>query len=298
MTPLPQPLAGIPWYDVPDYNSPALDELARKLSLHELQIEDCRHPPQRAKLEDHEGYIFAVLKRLRRDPEPGHDLKFADVDVFLCKDTLITVHSGERDLVERTSKRTQECAQPRVDRTFYYLLDCIVDEYIPLLDTLAEESAEIEAAVLEHPDPPMLRRIFALKRRLIEFRRVAGGMRDVVNALMRIEQGLMGDDLDPYLRDVYDHLVRSVDLAETYRDLLTGALDIYLSAVANRTNQVMKVLTVYGTVALPLIIITGYFGMNLHLPLQESPHGLLYANGLMALSTLAVLYYFRRKGWF
>ncbi len=105
--------------------------------------------------------------------------------------------------------------------------------------------------------------IFSLKRKLVDFRRVAGGMREVVNSLVRREKGLLGDDLDPYFRDIYDHIMRTVDMIETYRDLLSGALDIYLSAVANRTNEVMKVLTIWGTVALPLVIITGFFGMNL-----------------------------------
>jgi magnesium transporter len=123
-------------------------------------------------------------------------------------------------------------------------------------------------------------------------------MRELINALMRREGGILGDDLDPYFRDVYDHLIRTVDLIETYRDLLTGSLDIYLSAVANRTNEVMKVLTIYGTVALPLVIITGFFGMNLPLPFANSPHGLALAVGLMVLSTVAVLVYFKVKRWF
>ena len=148
------------------------------------------------------------------------------------------------------------------------------------------------------PEPPVLRDIFRLKRRLIDFRRNAAGMRDVVNAIIRREGGLVGDDLDPYFRDIYDHLVRAVDLVEAHRDLLTGSLDIYLSAVANRTNEVVKVLTVYGTVALPLIVITGFFGMNLKLPWMDNPHGAWYASGLMALSSALVLWYFRRKGWF
>jgi magnesium transporter len=132
----------------------------------------------------------------------------------------------------------------------------------------------------------------------VEFRRVASGMREVVNSLARREKGLLGDDLDPYFRDVYDHIIRTVDLIETYRDLLSGALDIYLSAVANRTNEVMKVLTIWGTVALPLVIITGFFGMNLHLPWANSPHGTVYACGLMAISTISVLLYFKGKRWF
>jgi magnesium transporter len=152
--------------------------------------------------------------------------------------------------------------------------------------------------VLEHPEPPMLRRIFRMKRKLVEFRRIAAEVREVVNALIRREEGLLGDDLDPYFRDVYDHLLRTVDLIETYRDLLTGSLDIYLSAVANRTNEVMKILTIWGTVALPLVIITGFFGMNLPLPWSHRPHGTLLAIGLMLASTAMVLMYFKRKHWF
>jgi len=140
--------------------------------------------------------------------------------------------------------------------------------------------------------------IFGLKRKLIEFRRVVAGMREVVNAFTRREAGMLGDDLDVYFRDVYDHLVRTLDLIETHRDLLTGSLDIYLSAVANRTNEVMKVLAIYGTVALPLVIITGFFGMNLHLPWADNGRGVWYAAGLMVLSTATVLLYFKRKGWF
>ena len=236
----------LPWFDVPDPNSRELDELAKRFHLHELQIEDCRHRPQRAKTEEYPGYIFSVLKRLLCTQQKGEefDLTFRDIDVFLGRDFIITVHEGDSDLIDRVRKRVEESAQQRVDRVLYLLVDTIVDEYQPVIDALAEETADIEAEVLENPDPAMLRRIFRLKRKLIEFRRTASGMREVVNAMMRREQGLLGDDLDPYFRDIYDHLVRTLDLIETYRDLLTGSLDIYLSAVANRTNEVVKVLTV------------------------------------------------------
>lgn len=289
-----QPIASLPWYHIDDPNSAALDELARRFHLHPLQIEDCRHRPQRAKSEEHEGYLFFVLKHLHED----QSVEFDDLDAFLGRDFLITVANKECSFIDKATKRAEQDKVERLDKIFYYILDEVVDGYMPVLDAVAEETSEIEAEVLEHPDPPMLRRIFILKRKLIEFRRMSSWMREVVNSIIRREGGLMGDDLDPYFRDIYDHLVRTVDLVETYRDLLTGALDIYLSAVANRTNEVMKVLTVYGTVALPLVIITGFFGMNLKLPWIESPHGAWYAVGLMALSTLAILYYFRRKRWF
>lgn len=289
-----RPLPGVEWFDVADPSSPTLDELARRFVYHELQIEDCRHHPQRAKTEEHEHYIFTVLKRIHGDGE----LEFVDVDAFCGRDHLVTVHAGESTLLEKLRQRAaqERCARP--DRIFYLLLDLIVDEYQPVLDEIAEEISNIEDAVLERPSPDMLASIFSLKRKLIEFRRVAGSMREVVNALMRREGGLMGDDLDPYLRDVYDHLVRTAEFIETYRDLLTGALDIYLSAVANRTNEVMKVLTIYGTIALPLVIITGFFGMNLKLPWADNPHATQYTLGLMVISTVLVLAYFRAKRWF
>jgi magnesium transporter len=289
-----QPIAGFPWYDIDDPDSPELDELARKYSLHELDVEDCRKRPQRAKYTEQPHYIFCVLKHLHENER----LAFDDFDLFLGRDFLITVHKGSEEVVPRAVQRLTEENVSRVDRAGYIVIDSIVDEYMPQLDRIAEETAGIEDDVLENPDPEMLRDIFELKRKLIGFRRNAAGMREVVNAIIRRENGIAADDLDPYFRDIYDHLIRTVDLVESYRDLLTSSLDIYLSAVANRTNDVMKVLTMYGTVATPLVIITGFFGMNLPLPLQERAHGTGIAIGLMVLSTIIVMLYFKRKRWF
>ena len=290
-----QPLPGVEWFDIDDPLSPALDELAKRFQLHELQIEDVRHPPQPAKTDEYGNYVFSILKHLQH--QEGEFI-FGDFDAFLGPKFLITVHKGECHLIDKVKKLAQQSQLNRLDKIFYHLVDETVDEYVTALDSIAEDVSDIESKVLEHPDPPVLREIFQLKRRLIGFRRVASGMREVVNTLIRREKGMMGDDLDPYFRDVYDHLIRTVDLIETYRDLLTGSLDIYLSAVANRTNEVMKILTIWGTVALPLVIITGFFGMNLPLPWANRPHGTLLAVGLMALSTVLVLMYFKRKHWF
>jgi magnesium transporter len=287
-------LSHLAWFDVADPASPELDELASRFGLHELQIEDCRHRPQRPKTEEHDHYVFTVLKHIH----DLSDLEFDDIDLFLGPDFLISVRSADAAVIETVRARAGEENVDRLDRLFYMIVDQIVDGYQPVLDKLADEISEIEDVVLDRPDPETLARIFTLKRKLVEFRRVAGGMREVVNSLVRREKGLVGDDLDPYFRDVYDHIIRTVDLIETYRDLLSGALDIYLSAVANRTNEVMKVLTIWGTVALPLVIITGFFGMNLRLPWANSPYGTDYAVALMAISTISVLVYFKRKGWF
>ena len=287
-------LSYLKWFDVADPASPELDELAQEFGLHELQIEDCRHRPQRPKTEEHDRYIFTVLKHIHDAAE----LEFDDIDLFLGRDFLISVRNADAVVIESVRGRAREEETDRLDRLFYMIVDQIVDGYQPVLDKLADEISEIEDVVLEQPDPETLARIFALKRKLIEFRRVAGGMREVVNALIRREKGILGDDLDPYFRDVYDHIIRTVDMIETYRDLLSGALDIYLSAVANRTNEVMKVLTIWGTVALPLVIITGFFGMNLKVPWLNNPYGTDYAVALMAVSTISILIYFKIKRWF
>lgn len=285
--------ATLPWFEIEDPNSPQLDELAKRFGLHPLQIEDCRHRPQRAKYEEHLSYLFMVVKKIDNDDA----LVFEDVDVFIGADFLVTVTQGHLATMDRVHRRIVEDGTNRLDRALYFLIDSIVDEYSPVIDLIAEETSDLEDTVLVDPGPEKLQTIFRLKRRLIEFRRMSSGMREVVNAIMRKERGFCGDDLDPYFRDVYDHLVRTVDLIETYRDLLAGSLDIYLSAVANRTNEVMKVLTIWGTIALPLVIITGFFGMNFPLGLENSRHGIWVAVGIMVASTVSVLAYFKRKSW-
>lgn len=293
MTGVTQPLPGVAWYDIADPNSPALNELAKQFGLHELHIDDCRHL-QRAKTEETERYSFTVLKAL----QPGDTPRFHDIDLFLGKDFLISVHSGACPEIAKAAQRAQQQNTQRLDKVFYTLTDQVVDEYLLLLDGLTEKVSGIESEVLQTPEPPVLRKIFRLKRNLIEFRRHAGGMREVVNQLMRREQGLLGDDLDPFFRDIYDHIIRTVDLIETYRDLLSGAMDIYLSAVANRTNEIVKVLTIWGTIALPLVIVTGFFGMNVHLPWQQTRWGSLYVILVMLGMVGLILWYFRKKRWF
>jgi magnesium transporter len=288
-----QPIPNVAWFNISDPASPELDELAKRFGLHELDIENCRNRPQRAKYGEHQNYIFCVLKHLH-DQER---IAFDDFDLFLGRDFVITVQGDQHPILDRIRKRTLEEQVVRLDRIAYIVVDELVDDYLPTLDHIAEQTADIEDEVLENPAPQILSRIFDLKRKLIAFRRNAGGMREVVNAIIRRENGVAADDLDPYFRDVYDHLIRTVDLIESYRDLLTSALDIYLSAIANRTNDIMKVLAIYGTIATPLLIITGFFGMNLPLPLQDRPHATMIAFGLMLVATVLVLLFFRRKKW-
>lgn len=291
-----QPLAGIAWKHLPDAASPELDSLAREHGLHELDIEDCRHARQPAKIVEHGEYSFIVIKTVDFDPEEM-ELSFHDFDLFLKPDLLLTVAEGPCRIVESALRRLNGDPEFRHPRGIAYaLLDQAVDEYQPVLDRVGDIIEGLEDQVLRSPTAGTLQRIFALKRLLIEFRRHTVAMREMVNHVLRAVAGPK-DELHPYFRDVYDHLVRALDFAETYRDLLTGSLDIYLTAAANRTNEIVKVLTIYGTIALPLIVVTSFYGMNVHLPWQESRYGWWIPMGITTALTVLTLLWFRKKGW-
>ncbi len=285
------------WHDLRDPNDPELDVLAERYHLHPLHIEDCRHSDQRAKVEEGAGYIFVVLKQVH--VEKGEPL-FSDLDLFLGPDYLITVQEVECPAVRAHLDQLHASAgHTRPDQLFYKIADGVADAYVPLVDWFNETIDRIEDTVIEKPAPSTLESIFETKRSLIELRRHLGNMRDVASHLQRLETDLIQRDMWPFLRDVYDHLARNMDMVEMQRDLLAGAMDVYLSAVANRTNQVMKVLTVLGTVALPAIVISGIYGMNTKgLPWLNSPYGTEIALGLMALATAGLLIMLKKFDWF
>jgi magnesium transporter len=285
------------WHDLRDANDRELDVLAERYHLHPLHIEDCRHGHQRAKVEEGADYIFAVLKPVH--VTAAGEVQVSELNLFLGSDYLITVEeNGECPTLRTYMDQFRSREQSRADFLFYKILDATADAYEPALDWFHEAIDDIEDNVIEKPTPEMLQRIFVTKRGLIEFRRAVSNMRDVAGHLERLETTLIQRDLAPFLRDVYDHLVRDMDMVEMQRDLLTGAMDIYLSSVANRTNQVMKVLTVLGTIALPSLVISGFFGMNLKgLPWFESPYGTWIAAGLMVASTVALLALLKKLDW-
>ena len=285
------------WHAIRDPNDPELDRLAERYHLHPLHIEDCRHRNQSAKIEENGGYIFAVLKPVRV-LEDG-SLEASDLDVFLGRDFVITVEETECPSVRSTLDALQAAAIPRGDQLFYRIADAVVDAYLPVLDHYDDRIDALESEVLENPTPDALARLFDTRRSLSLLRRILVNTRDVAAHLQRSEAELIGRDMWPFLRDVYDHVARNLDMVEMMRDLLNGALDVYLSSVANRTNQVMKVLTVMGTVALPAIVISGIFGMNLKgLPWIDSAYGTLIVGGLMAASTAVLLILLRWFRWF
>jgi magnesium transporter len=336
--------SGVRWFHLSDPSSPALDQLAAHFGIHPLQVEDCRHRRQTARVEEHDKYTFIVIKVLAHAPgekRPGRSaaassrgaqplresaadssgpaspdppvpsdfgaghLKFEDFDVFLGPDYVLTVSGGESVLVSAVATRVRsEVALHNPERITHALVDSAVDHYLPALDHLGDFINRLEDRVIRNPVPPTLREIFRLKRVLLDFRRVATSMREVASGLIRGydmphsgARGVVDRDLRFYYRDVYEHVVRVIDFIETYRDLLTGSMDIYLSAVANRTNEVMKILTLWGTIAMPLLVLTSFYGMNIRLPLEKEPYALVPIGLIMVASTIIVFIYIRRKHW-
>jgi magnesium transporter len=282
------------WHDIRDPQDPLLDQLAATYNLHQLHIEDCRNRNQAAKIELQNGYLFMVVKPVEMDS--AYCIKITDLDVFLGPDWLITVEEEQCPSANRALEYARHAeGRDRGDQIFYRLLDSVVDSYQPIIDRVSDRIGEIEDRALSDPGPDMLQEIFDLKRVLICLRRVIANTRDVAGHLLRSEFPMVRPDLMPFLRDVYDHLIRNLDLIEVHRDLLNGATELYLSSVANRTNQVMKVLTVFGTIATPAIVITGVYGMNLqHLPFANSPHSWGIVLGMIGGSSALMLILLRK----
>ena len=286
------------WHNIVDPHSPELDQLAERYGLHPLHIEDCRHHRQSAKIEE-DGYIFTVLKSVTLGGEDGFDA--GDLDIFLGRDFIITVleeeHPELRDMIDQSRRGLAPDSRP--DQVYYRIIDRVSDSYLPILDHFAETIDSLEDQALESPTPETLATVFRTKRALIMLRRVFVNTRDVAGHLQRTESPLIARDMWPFLRDFYDHVARNLDTIEILRDVLNGTLDVYLSSVANRTNQVMKVLTVLGTIALPALVISGIYGMNLKgLPGENSPLGALVVVFAMAASTALLLYFLKRRNWF
>ena len=286
------------WHEIRDPQDAELDRLAERYRLHPLHVEDCRHRNQSAKVEESRGYLFVVLKTVHLTEDGS--LQVGDLDIFLGRDFLITVEEALCPPVRKMLEQVRGAAAgQRADQLFYRITDGVVDSYLPVLDHFSEVIDGLEDQVLDRPVPDTLARIFETKRSLIELRRVLVNTRDVAGHMQRTESDLIHREMWPFLRDVYDHVSRNLDLVEMQRDLLTGSLDIYLSSVANRTNQVMKVLTVLGTIALPALVISGIYGMNLKgLPWADSAYGTAIVSGMMLATTVALLGILRLMRWF
>lgn len=292
-------IPGLLWLDLGDPMSRDLDDLAARYGFHELAIEDCRHHVQLAKLDYYAGYSFIIINSTHYSVNPC-EVNVREIDAFLGPDYIVTVHDGSSAAVEEIHKRIDSNAKhvTRPDQVLHALIDIVVDRYLPTLDHMGDTIDEVEDQVLISPTPTHLQTIFELKRGLLQFRRAVSSQRELLNLLIRDDSNLIHHDMRIYFRDVYDHVVRAMDLVETYRDLLTGGLDIYLTQMANRTNDIVKALTILATIMLPLTLVTGYFGMNFeNIPMLKTPNGIWFATGGMLFVTISMLAFFKLRKW-
>ncbi len=294
----------MPWYALSSPNDPKLEELADRFQLHPLHLEDARSDDERVKVEQTPQYTFAVFKpvRLKKSGETA-EVTFSTIDIFAGRADgetfFITISDPDCSTSQEALTRARrEAADAKPARLLYLILDTIVDLYFPAIDAFDDQIDVLEDRVVANPDPDVLQGVFTIKRQLVDLRRVLVGTRDATLHLQRDPDSIIDAEHQPFVRDIYDHLVRLLDSVETQRDLVNNSLDIYLSSVANRTNEVMKVLTILGTVVLPVLAISSIYGMNLKgLPFEDSPHGALYVSLMALVSTAALLVFLRSRRW-
>jgi len=290
---------GLLWLDLTEPMSRALDDLAAQYGFHELAVEDSRHHEQLAKVDYYENYSFLIINATHYTEEPC-EVRLREIDAFIGSDYIITVHDGPSLAVVELEKRISTNAKhfERPDQVLHAIIDIVVDRYLPTLDHIGDTIDAVQDDLLLNPDVKLLSTIFALKRGLLQFRRAVASQRELLNLLIRDDTPFVHEDMRIYFRDVYDHTVRAMDLVETYRDLLTGGLDIYLTQMANRTNDIVKGLTILATIMLPLTLVTGYYGMNFeNFPLIKNPNGLWYVTGALVIITLGMLAFFKLRKW-
>ncbi len=273
--------------------------LARDFNFHPLAIEDCIAETLLPKVDDFGDYIFLVLHGSRATS--GQTFSTMEVNFFLGDNYLVTYHDEPSRSIGRSKERCLKMG-PAItqgaDFLLHDILDGLVDNYFPILNQYDEAIDQIEADVFANPTQSTLNKIFTLKRDIMHLRRVTGPQRDILNRLSRDPFKVISAKAAIYYRDVYDHLVRIADLSDAYRDLISGAMEAYLSMASNRTNEIMKVLTVFTAILMPLTLITGIYGMNFeHMPELNSRYGYYSILGFMFLIATGLFSYFKRKKW-
>ena len=278
-----------------------VEALGEHLDLHPLVMEDIVHTGQRPKMEDYENTLFIVLKMLRYD-EVQDQIDEEQFSLILGTNWVISFQEKEGDVFDPLRDRIRN-SKGRIrkmgaDYLAYTLVDAIVDNYFILLEKLGDRVEALEEDLVVHPGPKALQEIHALKRELLFMRKSVWPLREVISGLQRGESALFEEHTLIYLRDVYDHTIQVIDTVETFRDMISGMLDIYLSSVSNRMNEVMKVLTIIATIFIPLTFVAGLYGMNfLHMPELKWRFGYFAVLGLMAAIAGTMVLYFRRKKW-
>jgi magnesium transporter len=287
------------WVDVADPTSHDFDELAKEFGFHPLSIEDCRNEHQRPKIEEYQGYYFIVL--YEAELILGKHLELRELNIFLGKNYLVTVHSQPIQAIgmaERLWREWTDLAERGTGLLAYLLIDAIVDNYMPLLDTLSDRMDDLEDQIFVDFKPEALEEIFRIKKDLLFMRRSVTPLRDVFNTLLRREQPIFSRDTYVYFQDVFDHLIRVADTVDALRDMLGATMDAYLSVSGNRMNIVMKRLTSISTILMSVTLISSIYGMNFkYMPELDTRFGYVGALLSMVIVGVSIYWYFRKIKW-
>ena len=288
------------WADVSDPTSKDFEELAEEFGFHHLSIEDCQNEHQRPKVEEYAGYYFIVLYESEL-VDAGDRLELRELNIFLGKNYLVTVHSRPIRAIE-TAKRLWHEWTDRADLgsglVAYLLIDAIVDDYLPLLDVLSDHMDDLEDSIFGEWRSEVIEDIFMVKKKLLYLRRSVTPLRDVFNTLLRREQPIFPRDTHLYFQDVYDHLIRVADTIDTLRDMLSSTMDAYLSVSGNRMNKIMKRLTSISTILMSATLIAGIYGMNfVFMPELRWRYGYVGALASMVAVGVALYVFLRKVDW-
>ena len=278
-----------------------MQKIGKHFGVHPLVIEDILNTEQRPKIEIYDDYVFVTLKMLSYNKDVK-EIQEEQISLLLGRHVVISFQEREGDVLEPLRSRIKNSASRLrkygTDYLMYAILDIIIDHYFYVLECIDEEISLLEDNVMNTPDQNHLQRIHYLKRELVNFRRLVWPMREVVSSLTRDEYHLIQESTEPFLRDLYDHVYNISEMIESLRDMVTGLMDVYLSNVSNRMNEVMKVLTIIATIFIPLSFIAGIYGMNFEfMPELNWRYGYFILWGLIILAAGGMLYFFRRKKW-
>jgi magnesium transporter len=288
------------WVDVNDPTGQDFDDLAEEFNFHPLAIEDCRNAHQRPKIEEYTGYYFIVLYEAEMSKD-GRRLTLRELNIFLGANYLVTVHSSPLRAIavaERLWPKWADKAEQGSAPLAYLLLDAVVDDYMPLLDSISERLDDLEDMIFEEFQPESIEEIFRIKKQLLHLRRCLAPLRDVFNVMLRREQPIFTGETYVYVQDVFDHVLRVSDTIDTMRDMVGSAMDAYLSVSGNRMNMVMKRMTAISTILMSVTLIAGVYGMNFDvMPELKWKFGYVYALGSMVAVGFALYVYLRKIKW-
>jgi magnesium transporter len=291
----------VKWINVDGVHQAELIEaIGKRLNIHPLTLEDIVNTSQRAKFEDYDNYVVSIMKMLDYNNE---ELRSEQLTIVLMQGMVISfqeANGGDAfDLIRTRIRQAKgRIRKMGADYLAYALIDAVVDYYFNVLEKIGDKIEIIEEELISDPQKSTMEQLHHMKREMIFVRKAVWPVRELVNNMERSESDLILEGTGIYLRDVHDHTIRVIDTIETYRDLLSGMMDIYLSSVSNRMNEVMKILTIITTIFVPVTFIAGVYGMNFdYMPELHSKWGYPAVWAVMLLIIISLIIYFKRKKW-